>query len=65
MHCKMVFDFTVHQKLSKAKMTAHWSKKLDPYWSIEDMMKTNKSILAVNNFNTECYVIQSKKCNQK
>ena len=27
-------------------MTAHWSKKLDPYLSIEDMMKTNKSILS-------------------
>ena len=25
-------------------MTAHWSKKLDPNWSIKDMMKTNKSI---------------------
>ena len=27
-------------------MTAHWSKKLDPYWSIEDMMKTNKHIFS-------------------
>ena len=37
----------VTTKLSKAvkQVTAHWSKKLDPYWSIEDM-KTNKSILS-------------------
>ena len=52
------------QKLSN-KMTVHWSKKLDPYLSIEDMMKTNKGILhtlaAVNNLNTACYVIQTKK----
>ena len=50
MHCKMVFNFHSRsrprfQELSY-KMTAHWSKKLDPYWSIEDMMKTNKSILS-------------------
>ena len=31
-------------KLSEA--TTHWSKKLDPYWSIGDMMKTNKGILS-------------------
>ena len=49
-------------------MTAHWSKKLDPYWSVEDMMKTNAffhTLAAVNNLNTECYVIQRKKCKQK
>ena len=46
-------------------MTAHWSKKLDPYWSIEDMKAFFHTIAAVNNLNTECYVIQSKKCNQK
>ena len=38
MHCKMVFNFHStsqprFQELSY-KMTAHWSKKLDPYWSI-------------------------------
>ena len=27
-------------------MTAQWSEKLDPYWSIGDMMKTNNSILS-------------------
>ena len=45
-------------------MTTHWSKKLDPYWSIENMMKTNKTffytLAAVNNSNAKCYVIQSK-----
>ena len=53
-------------------MTAYWSKKskkLDPYWSIEDMMKTNKGILShltvVNNLNTECYGIQIKKMKTK
>ena len=46
----MVFKFysmskSRFQRLSN-KITAHWSKKLDPYWSVEDMMKTNKSILS-------------------
>ena len=43
-------------------MTAHWSKKLDPYWSIEDIMKTDilHTLAAVNNLNTACYDIQSK-----
>ena len=45
MHCKMVFNFTVRQDLSN-KMTAHWPKKLHPYWSIEDMMKTNARIIS-------------------
>ena len=44
MHCKMVLNFTVRHA---NKMTAHWSDKLNPYWSIEVMMKTNKSIAAV------------------
>ena len=49
-------------------MTTHWSKKLDPYWSIEDMMKTKAffhTLSAVNDLNIECYVIQNKKCKQK
>ena len=33
------------QRLSN-KMTAHWTNKLDPYWSIQDIMKTNKRILS-------------------
>ena len=45
MHCKMVFNFTGFQELSN-KMTAHWSKKLDPYWQIVDMKKKNKCILS-------------------
>ena len=41
------------------KMTAHWSKKLDPDWSIEDMMKQTKAffhtLIAVNyNLSIEC-----------
>ena len=27
-------------------MTAHWSKKHDPLWSIKDMLKTNKNVLS-------------------
>ena len=49
MHCKIVFNFTLrHDYISNAvnKMTAHWFQKLDPYWSIRDMMKTNKGILS-------------------
>ena len=66
----MMFNFTRprFQMLSN-KMTTHWSKKLDPNWSIEGVMKQTKAFLhtltAVNNLNTECYVIQSKKCKQK
>ena len=49
-HCKIVGFFHITswlrlQKLSN-KMTAHWCKKLDPYWSIGDVMKTNKGILS-------------------
>ena len=40
------------------KLSALWSKKLDLYWSIEDIMKTNKSILL---HPRRCYVIQIKK----
>ena len=57
MHCKMVFNFTVRHELSN-KMTAHWSKKLDPHWSIEDMTKQTKAffhtLAVVNNLNTDC-----------
>ena len=62
MHCKILFNFTVRHDLQKLsnKMIAHWYKKLDPYWSIEDMMNFH-TLAAVNNLNTECYVIQSKK----
>ena len=72
MHCKMVFNFTVHhdQKPSNKK-TAHWSKKLEPY-NIGQLRKWWKQInacfhtlAAANNLNTECYVIQSKECKQK
>ena len=28
------------------KMTAHWFQKLDPYWSVGDMMKTKKGLLS-------------------
>ena len=38
----MVFNFTVRHDHA-FKMIVHWSKKLYPYWSIEDMMKTNKN----------------------
>ena len=27
-------------------MTAHWTKKLDPYWFIGDILKTNKGIFS-------------------
>ena len=60
----MVFNFTVRHDHAN-EMTAHWSRKLDPYWSIEDMMKIFQTLADVNNLNTECYVIQSKKCKQK
>ena len=43
-------------------MIAHCSNKLDPYWSIWDMMKKKpKALTDVSNSNTACYVIQSKK----
>ena len=50
-------------------MTAHWSKKLDPYWSIEGMIKTNKRIPSqprrCKQFNTECYVVQKQEMQSK
>ena len=58
--------FHITSRLYAFKSTAHSSNKLDPYWSIWDMMKTNKALVDVSNSNTACYVIQSKqKTNKK
>ena len=49
------------QKLSN-RMTAHWSKKLDSFWSILRIQSPRRCKYLKN---TECYVIQRKKCKQK
>ena len=56
--------------LSKAVKQDDRSLKLDPYWSIEDMMKQTKEFLhilaAVNNLNTECYMsFKAKNANKR
>ena len=46
--CKSDGEDTQNKKSVKLsnKITAHSSKKLDPDWSIGDMMKTNRGILS-------------------
>ena len=76
MHCKMVFNFTVRHDHAFKSYQTRWPliglRNLINNWSIGQLLiwwKQTKAffhtLADVNNLNTECYVIQSKKCKQK
>ena len=73
MHCKMVFNYTVRQDHAFKSCQTRWPLigqrnliligQLRIWWT--ETKAFFHTLAVVNNLNTECYVIQSKKCKQK